>query len=114
LYQSTRHAAYHQAVTELATAGLAYRCRCPRGERNGPGSCGCRNLQLGTSDTAWRLQLPPGRIVFQDGIQGHCEYDSTVLGDPVIFRRDGVAAYQLAVALDDAFQGITHVVRGAD
>lgn len=114
LYQSTRRAAFHQAVRQLAAAGLAYRCRCPRGERSGAASCGCRDLQLTGDDTAWRLRMPPGRIVFEDGIQGRCEYDTAALGDPVIFRRDGVAAYQLAVALDDACQRITHVVRGAD
>jgi glutamyl/glutaminyl-tRNA synthetase len=65
-------------------------------------------------DSAWRLRVDSASIAFEDVIQGSCGYPAAQLGDPILFRRDGVAAYQLAVAVDDAFQGITDVVRGAD
>lgn len=114
LFQSTRSAAYAEALRCLAEAGRAYRCVCSRGERTGAGSCRCRTLALTGTDCAWRLRLDTPRLMFEDAIQGHCEYATSVLGDPVLFRRDGLAAYQLAVVVDDAFQRITDVVRGAD
>lgn len=114
LYQSQRTAAYGQALAQLIAKGLAYRCRCSRSELAAAGACRCHALQLDGEDCAWRLRLAPGEISFEDRIQGHCRYATSLLGDPVLRRRDGLYAYQLAVALDDAFQGITDVVRGAD
>ena len=114
LYQSTRFAAYRAALATLVDAGRAYLCRCARGERSG-GRCRCRDLVLqDEAGGVWRLRLGDAPIVFEDGIQGRCSYATTLLGDPVLFRRDGLAAYQLAVVVDDAFQRITDVVRGAD
>ena len=115
LRQSMRAAAYLDALEVLRAKGLAYRCRCSRSEIQGPYSGRCRDLGLTDPDTAWRLRLEPDSVIaFDDGIQGHCEYRAAELGDPVLVRRDGIAAYQLAVVVDDAFQAITHVVRGAD
>ncbi len=115
LRQSTRAAAYVDALEALRAKGLAYRCRCTRSEIQGPYSGRCRDLELTDPDTAWRLRLEPDSLIaFDDGIQGHCEYRAAELGDPVLIRRDGIAAYQLAVVVDDAFQAITDVVRGAD
>ncbi|HWL61635.1 MAG TPA: tRNA glutamyl-Q(34) synthetase GluQRS [Steroidobacteraceae bacterium] len=114
LFQSTRTAAYREALQSLIDAGRAYACRCRRGERTGAGSCRCRGLALDGSDCAWRLHIDSPMLAFEDAIQGPCSYATAVLGDPVLFRRDGIAAYQLAVVVDDAFQGITDVVRGAD
>jgi glutamyl-Q tRNA(Asp) synthetase len=115
LYQSTRAAAYEAALAQLASRGLAYRCRCSRAEVQGAYDGRCRDLGLTDPDTAWRLRLQPGAVLaFEDRIQGHCEFTAAALGDPVLVRRDGVAAYQLAVVVDDAFQRITDVVRGAD
>ena len=115
LYQSTRAAAYGRALEVLAARGLAYRCRCSRSEIQGPYDGRCRDLGITDPDSAWRLRLTPAAtIAFDDVIQGHLEFPVASLGDPVLMRRDSIAAYQLAVVVDDAFQGINHVVRGAD
>jgi glutamyl-Q tRNA(Asp) synthetase len=115
MYQSARHAAYAQALHELASAELAYRCNCSRSEAPGVYNGHCRDLRLEIPGTAWRLRLDlASHIRFHDSLQGECRTAAATLGDPIIFRRDGLAAYQLAVVLDDAAQGITHVVRGAD
>ncbi len=115
LYQSTRSDSYRNALESLAARGLAYRCRCSRSEIQGPYEGRCRELGITDPDSAWRLRLEPGAtIAFDDLIQGHQEFPVASLGDPVLMRRDGLAAYQLAVVVDDAFQCITHVVRGAD
>jgi glutamyl-Q tRNA(Asp) synthetase len=114
LFQSTRTAAYRQALQSLIDSRRAYACRCSRGERTGAGSCRCRELRLDGRDCAWRLSIDAPMLSFEDAIQGPCAHATAMLGDPVLFRRDGVAAYQLAAVVDDAFQGITDVVRGAD
>ena len=115
LYQSTRQAAYAAALERLEATGRIYRCSCSRTDEPGPYSGHCRNLGLRTTPSAWRLRLEDGAMLqFHDQLQGECRYSTAALGDPVIFRRDGIAAYQLATVVDDAAQGITHVVRGAD
>jgi glutamyl-Q tRNA(Asp) synthetase len=115
LYQSTRSAAYLAALEQLAACGRAYRCRCSRAEVQGPYDGRCRDLGITDPDSAWRLRLDESTpLAFEDRIQGHCEFATASLGDPILLRRDGLAAYQLAVVLDDAWQGITDVVRGAD
>jgi len=113
--QSTRADLYHAALERLHRDGLAYRCTCSRSEEPGIYSGRCRRHPAPPGPAAWRFAMTAGeRIAFQDGFQGRCQFDADLLGDPVIFRRDGIAAYQLAVVVDDADQGITHVVRGAD
>jgi glutamyl-Q tRNA(Asp) synthetase len=115
LHQSARAAAYTDALEKLREKGLVYRCRCSRSEIQGPYSGRCRDLGLTDTNTSWRLRLEPDAVIaFEDGIQGPCEYRTAELGDPVLMRRDGIAAYQLAVVVDDAHQAITDVVRGAD
>jgi glutamyl-Q tRNA(Asp) synthetase len=114
LFQSARAAAYRKALHALTAAGCTYRCSCSRGERRGAGPCRCREQIITAADSALRLRLAGEMLAFDDGIQGLCRYGTRLLGDPILFRRDGVAAYQLAVVVDDAFQGITDVVRGAD
>jgi glutamyl-Q tRNA(Asp) synthetase len=115
MYQSTRHPAYAAALRQLEAAHLCYRCTCSRSESPGAYSGHCRDLGLQNPDAAWRLRLDAGASFhFHDAIQGDCHATSAALGDPIIFRRDRLAAYQLAVVVDDAAQGITHVVRGAD
>ena len=127
LWQSTRSAAYAAALDQLKSKGLAYGCACSRKEiadssahpaLDGglvyPGTC-----RAGIADRraprAWRLRVEVGEISFEDRLQGkisqQLERDS---GDFVLLRADGLFAYQLAVAVDDFFQGISHVVRGAD
>jgi glutamyl-Q tRNA(Asp) synthetase len=85
LYQSTRLDAYRDALEQLSRNGHAYPCSCTR-TTTAPCTC--------TSGPRWRVRFPSG--------------DFTVL------RADGIFAYQLAVVVDDAYQGITGVVRGAD
>jgi glutamyl-Q tRNA(Asp) synthetase len=120
IYQSERLEAYREAADRLLTRGLAYYCRCSRaqirqltGGRRYPGTC--RNRALGSGDAAVRLRVKPGNTTFRDRIQGELEYDVDATdGDFVIFRRDGLPAYHLAVVVDDAWQAVTDVVRGAD
>ncbi|MFN2347987.1 MAG: tRNA glutamyl-Q(34) synthetase GluQRS [Thioalkalivibrio sp.] len=125
LYQSTRQAAYEAALEQLRAAGLAYDCGCTRrevAEAGKPGLDGpvypgtCRNgLPPGKSPRAVRLRSEGDPIEFTDRLQGAIRQDvAREVGDFVIRRADGYYAYQLAVVVDDAYQGVTHVVRGAD
>jgi len=125
IYQSRRTAAYHAAFERLRTDNLLYPCACSRKEiadsalHHGdefvyPGTC--RNgLPQGKTARAWRVRVNDARINFTDGLQGNIVRNmASGIGDFVVLRADGLFAYQLAVVVDDAFQGITHVVRGAD
>jgi glutamyl-Q tRNA(Asp) synthetase len=125
LYQSMRHEAYRGALEQLREAGSAFDCGCTRrevSEAGVPGADGpiypgtCRNgLPPGRAPRAVRLLARPGIIEFTDRQRGSIRQDvSREVGDFVIRRADGLYAYQLAVVVDDAFQGITHVVRGVD
>ena len=116
LHQSTRTEAYAAAFDELSRAGLTYPCSCRRRDTSA-GACGgnCRHGVEGPPPWAWRLRMPEsGECTFEDGFQGPQRFGWRSLGDPVIRRRDGLHAYQLAVVVDDGAQGITDVVRGAD
>ncbi|MES9963980.1 MAG: tRNA glutamyl-Q(34) synthetase GluQRS [Candidatus Sedimenticola sp. 20ELBAFRAG] len=126
LYQSHRQQAYQEAVSELASSNHAYGCGCTRKEvaaagLNGlegpryPGTCRSGSKQ-DRDDPAIRLHTGhPTPIEFVDRKCGHVRQVIEVdIGDFVIRRSDGLFAYQLAVVVDDAFQKITHVVRGAD
>ncbi len=128
MYQSHRHDAYEHALNQLRRDGVLYPCACSRTEiaaaldalgRHGhliyPGTCrsgttGSRkhhSLRVLTADT--------GVIEFRDGIQGpQAQELEQEVGDFVVKRADGLYAYQLAVVVDDAEQGINQVVRGAD
>jgi glutamyl-Q tRNA(Asp) synthetase len=125
IHQSRRTDTYRDALGTLKTLGLTYPCGCSRAEvaragRSGPegpvypGTCRT-GLALGRRPRTERFRTPPGVLVFEDRIQGQQEQmvDAAV-GDFVLRRADGIHAYQLAVVVDDALQGITHVVRGAD
>ncbi|MBT8049499.1 MAG: tRNA glutamyl-Q(34) synthetase GluQRS [Gammaproteobacteria bacterium] len=118
LYQSQRTAAYEQAITRLLDGGDAYWCGCSRSEMPAsgvyPGTCS-RGLPAGKSPRSIRLRVPAQPIVFQDEVQGLIRENlEETVGDFVIRRADGLAAYQLAVVVDDAFQQVTEIVRGAD
>lgn len=119
LYQSQRHAAYEAALEQLHQQGHVFWCQCSRSDlarqsqSTYPGTC--RAFTSPRMDAAIRLRVPPGQVSFTDGVLGlqHEEVASSV-GDFILKRRDGHYAYQLAVVVDDAEQGITDVVRGAD
>lgn len=131
VWQSQRHALYRQALESLRARGLAYPCTCSRkdiasalatagrtrarhGELAYPGICrhGCRQ----DAPQAWRLRLPDDAAVqWHDERLGAQTQDVMAeVGDFVLQRSDGLFSYQLAVVVDDAAQGITHVVRGED
>lgn len=116
-YQSHRHEAYEAAVQQLLATGHAFFCQLSRRELDAMG-----NLHPGKSvatpsseNAAVRLAVPTGPVCFDDRFQGRqCLDLSRHEGAFVIRRRDGLYAYQLACALDDADLGITDVVRGID
>ncbi|MFJ2389287.1 tRNA glutamyl-Q(34) synthetase GluQRS [Pseudomonas koreensis] len=116
--QSDRHDAYAEVLNSLFNHGLAYACTCSRKQLepyNGiyPGLC--RNAGHEQQDAAIRLRVPELEYHFIDRVQGEFrQHLGRDVGDFVIRRRDGLYAYQLAVVLDDAWQGITDIVRGAD
>lgn len=123
VWQSRRGPAYHAALHALRSRGLVYPCRCSRREIADssvrgiegyvyPGTCrgGCRGPAR-----AWRMNAGHAAVMFTDALQGEVRQDvGAAIGDYVVYRSDGQYAYHLACALDDAAQGVTHVVRGAD
>lgn len=133
--QSRRVQRYREALDRLAAAGSLYPCFCSRreileaasaphaGDEEGPrypGTClrldpaSARDRARG-EPFALRFRTPPGPIGFTDLLQGDLEFDpQREVGDFVVRRKDGVASYQLAVVVDDAAMGVSHVVRGAD
>jgi glutamyl-Q tRNA(Asp) synthetase len=121
LYQSTRADAYEAALERLRAAGLVYACSCSRtelGEAGGavyPGYCRTAPRHP-EAPLALRLRTAGfAPLTAHDQLQGELTEDvSRVTGDFVLRRRDGFYAYQLAVVVDDADQGITDVVRGLD
>jgi len=135
LWQSKRHDAYQTALDHLVSKGWAYPCACSRKEIEDaqslqrarhtaavyPGTC--RDGLQGKPARAWRLNVQqviddlrlPSPLPWHDRQAGAQQQDVVKeVGDFVLRRADGLWAYQLAVVLDDAAQGITHVVRGQD
>lgn len=116
LYQHTRFAAYEQALETLRAKGLLFPCCCSRKEVGEiyPGTCR-HGLASDRQARSWRLLVDNQPIEFTDQRTGaYSEVLTSTVGDFVLKRADGVFTYQLAVVVDDAFQGITDVVRGAD
>jgi glutamyl-tRNA synthetase len=133
VFQSSRTAAYEEALARLARDGLTYPCDCSRAEiaraASAPhaGEEGKETLYPGTCRDAprdrpfkrlpaTRLRVPEGiRVAFEDAIRGRIEEDvSASVGDFVLRRGDDVFSYQLAVTVDDAAMGISHVIRADD
>lgn len=131
--QSARAHLYAAALEELRARGLVYECFCSRADVRRAASAphgpegpvyggGCRDLSdqervrgraLGR-EPALRVRMQ-GAVEFRDDVAGcRSELLEQETGDIVVRRSDGVVAYQLAVVVDDAAQGVTHVVRGAD
>ena len=133
LWQSQRGAAYDQALQHLVNQGWAYPCGCSRKDIESaqivarhraavyPGTC--REGLKGKPARAWRLNVQavqkalglPAVTHWHDRRLGPQQQNvAEEVGDFVLRRADGLWAYQLAVVVDDAEQGITHVVRGQD
>ena len=125
--QSDRLDRYHAALVGLQLDGLAYPCACSRkdiaasavtrsvdGGLLYPGNCR-QGLPEEAVARAWRLRVPDREFIFSDRIQGEFRQNlERDVGDFVLLRADGQYAYQLAVVVDDAAQGVNAVVRGAD
>lgn len=125
--QSERLDVYHGALVRLQAEGLVYPCACTRSEIAArtseasvdggllyPGTCRA-GLPAGVAARAWRLRVPDREFAFVDRVQGaHRQNLEREVGDFVLLRADGQYAYQLAVVVDDALQGVNAVVRGVD
>jgi len=128
VFQSDRFDLYEDAIADLRNRGITYECYCSRreireaaqaphgGELTYPGTC--RNLADAERIEKRRLRTPALRlradgsaVTFRDGGRGDVTGSA---GDIVLRRNDGVPAYNLAVVVDDALQGVTEVVRGED
>lgn len=120
VYQSTRFDAYRAALDRLTRAGFTYPCACSRKELGDaavyPGTCRGGLAPGRRAERAVRFRVPePCVIEYRDAVCGWQREDvARSTGDFVLLRADGIWAYQLAVVVDDAWQGITDVVRGAD
>ncbi len=133
--QSERAAAYRAALDALRERGLAYPCFCSRAEiaaaagaPHGPSEDGPRypgtcsesspaevRRRSASRPPAWRFRVGTRPVAFDDRVHGRCSFDvAGSTGDFVLARGDGVAAYQLAVVVDDAAMKIGEVVRGDD
>ena len=123
--QSERGAEYEHALARLRTIGSIYPCACTRreleiapfgaaGERVYPGTCR-DGIASERTPRAQRVRVDATSVAFVDRLQGLLRQDlARDIGDFVVRRADGLFAYQLAVVVDDALQGITTIVRGAD
>jgi len=125
-YQSQRIPLYDEALALLRAQNLVYDCGCSRADLKQapsaplgrepvyPGTCR-QGLPANRTARAIRFRAPEGIVAFDDLIAGPIEEDvAAMTGDFVVRRADGLYAYQLAVVVDDAAQGVTQVVRGAD
>ncbi len=130
-YQSANAERHRAALDELCRQSLCFRCSCSRRELRGqrvyPGTCRHRGLADGAdgsgeregpaprTEVALRMRVPDVEIAWRDRLQGrHAQRLATDVGDFIVRRRDGHAAYPLAVVVDDAEAGVTDIVRGAD
>ncbi|MEO8810564.1 MAG: tRNA glutamyl-Q(34) synthetase GluQRS [Rhodanobacter sp.] len=119
LFQSTRKASYEAAFEQLRAANRVFPCSCTRSELAVHDGIHRDGLCVSASDhgrtPAWRLRAPDIEVGFDDALQGRQQENlRDTVGDFVIRRADGLYSYQLACVVDDAFQGITEVVRGQD
>ena len=122
--QSARKVLYEAALQTLRTSGFTYACTCSRKEIADSALAGleglvypgtCRSAGIDENGQSIRVRTSSEIISFSDLVQGEiAQCIELEIGDFVLRRRDGLFAYQLAVVADDAEQGVTHVVRGAD
>jgi glutamyl-queuosine tRNA(Asp) synthetase len=138
VFQSRRTRAYEAALQALVDQGLVFACRCSRKDLQRaasaphvgdegpvyPGTCRDAGIPLDAPDAALRVRVDrlaqrfgdaSAVVGVHDAWQGWFAHDvATDVGDFVVRRRDGLFSYQLAVVVDDRWQGVTEVVRGAD
>ncbi|WP_145554320.1 tRNA glutamyl-Q(34) synthetase GluQRS [Yersinia canariae] len=118
IYQSQRHDAYRATLDWLKQQGLSYYCTCPRSRIQQIGGFYdgyCRDRHLPAASAAIRLRQTHPVYTFCDKLLGELHaVPALAEEDFIIRRRDGLFAYNLAVVVDDAFQGVTEIVRGAD
>ncbi len=133
IVQTQRIALYEEALERLKAQELVYPCTCtradieraasaPHAEHEGapyPGTCAGRGAAdaatLGNRPFAWRFRVGDGRYPFVDGFLGPVDVDLKLVGgDFVVWKSSGTPAYQLAVVVDDAAQGVSEVIRGDD
>jgi glutamyl-Q tRNA(Asp) synthetase len=133
IYQSDRSTAYGDALLRLIDLGLVFKCWCTRAEiaaqaasapqgaqRLYPGTC--RHRSDGSPDPlpfSWRLDVQAaldlaGPLFWQDQQAGHVLAQPQLLGDVIVARKDAGTSYHIAVVVDDAWQGVTEIVRGSD
>lgn len=118
LWQSRRHEAYREVLARLHREGLSYFCTCTRARIQSVGGFydgHCRTLNHGPENAAVRLLQRQPVLEFTDRLRGRIVAEEKLAReDFIIHRRDGLFAYNLAVVVDDHFQGVTEIVRGAD
>lgn len=118
VWQSRRHEAYREALAWLRDQHLSYFCTCSRSRIQQIGGFydgHCRTLNHGPENAAVRLVQQHPVLSFEDKLRGTLLADEQLAReDFIIHRRDGLFAYNLAVVVDDNFQGVTEIVRGAD
>jgi glutamyl-Q tRNA(Asp) synthetase len=119
LFQSQRIAAYEAAFADLQASDQVFPCWCSRNDLAASGDMHRDGQCVAATDAdrppAWRLRVPDVEVTFDDALQGPQRQNlRESAGDFVIRRVEGFYAYQLACVVDDAFQGITEVVRGND
>jgi glutamyl-queuosine tRNA(Asp) synthetase len=127
IWQSDRGAAYRKAIGALHGLKHLYPCHCTRKDLQNLSSAPheedglrpypnlCRHRPWEGLEAALRFRLTDGAMGWADLALGpQCDDPSTVTGDPLLFRRDGLFAYHLAVVVDDGAQGVTEIVRGLD
>lgn len=125
-YQSRHLARYEEALQRLEQQGVVYACTCSRTRLQALGTVAqdldeivypgyCREAEHGDQNAALRVRLPAGPLEYVDRLRGvERRRVPEELGDFVVRRKDGLVSYQLACAVDEHEQGITHVVRGRD
>ncbi|QUM77698.1 tRNA glutamyl-Q(34) synthetase GluQRS [Moritella sp. 24] len=118
IYQSQREPAYRDAIAQLSQQGLTYYCHCTRKQIQAQGQFyqgQCKHKKLTAEHAALRLTTTTPVNYFIDELHGKIEIEKALAAeDFIIHRKDGLFAYNLAVVVDDIYQGVTEVVRGAD
>lgn len=118
-YQSNHHLHYDEALQRLHEQGDVFHCVCTRATLSPDGSCnkGCAQVNHGNAvGTSLRVKVPADTIIeIRDGVLGPVVWQlGKEMSDFIVRRRDGLYAYQLAAAVDDALPNVTQVIRGRD